>query len=167
MRSGHWHPKDGRQSPQCMKAVCVLLAAVAIGVAIPRQAESATSCTIRGTTGDDELQGTPEADVICGRGGDDHIVARHGADIVYGGRGDDVIFGKSGDDRIYGQQRQDYAHGSGGVDLHSGQRGRDCLVSRDGFSGDVLRGGDGRDQYAAGQHDIVRTAEVGTFSCSN
>jgi Ca2+-binding RTX toxin-like protein len=150
-----------------MKAVYVLLAAVAIAVAAPRHAESATFCTIVGTTGDDELQGTPEADVICAKGGDDYVSGRGGADIIYGGRGDDVVYADSGDDRIYGQRGQDYAQGDGGVDLHSGQRGRDCLSSRDGFGGDVLRGGEGRDQYAAGQHDIVRTAEVGTFSCSN
>jgi hypothetical protein len=76
-------------------------------------------CTIRGTTGDDELVGTEVRDVICARGGDDVIEGATGKDVVYAGPGADRVLGRPGNDVLIGGAGADVLNGGGGVDLCS------------------------------------------------
>jgi len=48
-------------------------------------------CMVRGTPGDDALQGGPRGDVVCGSGGDDLLLPRGASDYVDGGAGNDRI----------------------------------------------------------------------------
>ncbi|UYM07022.1 calcium-binding protein [Solicola gregarius] len=60
--------------------------------------------TIVGTSGKDDLRGTPHRDVIVARGGKDTIDGFAGNDVICGGRAEDAIRGGPGDDTIDGQQ---------------------------------------------------------------
>jgi Ca2+-binding RTX toxin-like protein len=70
--------------------------------------------TIRGTVGDDILNGTDAAERIIGDGGNDTIHGAGGNDTVDAGDGADVIAGDAGDDTL---------RGGGGVDLFKFQAG--------------------------------------------
>jgi Tol biopolymer transport system component len=80
----------------------------------------AISCTIKGTSGVDNLTGTSGADVICGLGGPDSIEGRGGADVLRGGSGTDTIEGGSGADELYG------GDGADSLDAADGVRGNDA-----------------------------------------
>jgi hypothetical protein len=90
--------------------------------------------TINGTSGADELVGTPDRDVIVANGGADEIRGGGGDDLICGGRGADHVQGGAGGDSIYGQ---------GGNDSLEGNRGADLLSGGSGF--DTGRGGVGSD----------------------
>lgn len=50
-----------------------------------------TTCTHRGTSGNDQLFGTPATDVLCAEGGDDVVYPSGGEDLIVGGRGYDYV----------------------------------------------------------------------------
>jgi Ca2+-binding RTX toxin-like protein len=79
-----------------------------------------TACTVKGTSGVDNLTGTSGADVICGLGGHDAIEGRGGADVLRGGSGVDDIEGGSGSDELYG------GDGTDSLDAVDGVRGNDA-----------------------------------------
>jgi hypothetical protein len=148
-----------------LAAILAIWIAVSSDVSLPASpGNERPPCTVVGTpSDDDELRGTTEPDVICGFGGDDMIFARQGADIVFGGRGHDAVLGRSGKDRLYGGRGVDFLIGRGGKDLLVGQGGRDCLAAAEDTTidtGDVLRGGVGRDHYSIDPGDVVHSAEV-------
>jgi Ca2+-binding RTX toxin-like protein len=58
--------------------------------------------SIRGTTKDDDLDGTPGHDVIRGLSGSDNLKGLAGDDWIRGGLGDDQISGGVGEDRLWG-----------------------------------------------------------------
>ncbi len=58
---------------------------------VESSAADGSPCTIVGTEGDDQLEGTLAADVICGLGGNDVIAPQLGKDIVDGGSGVDTL----------------------------------------------------------------------------
>jgi hypothetical protein len=127
-----------------------------------------TSCTVRGTNGNDRLVGTSKNDVICGLGGNDRIHGRAGNDVVRGGDGHDRIFGGKGNDRIYGDRGGDVLHGQRGRDRLVGGKGRDrlygdrerdSLSSRDRRRGERVFGGPGRDRAKVDKGDRVRAVE--------
>jgi hypothetical protein len=97
-------------------------------------------CTITGTNGDDELQGTARRDVICAGGGDDEITGRGGRDAIFGDGGDDTLAGAKGDDTLYGDAGDDRLRG-----------GRDDDVLAGGDGDDHLAGGRGRDHVEGGR----------------
>ncbi len=120
---------------------------------------------IKGTTGNDELQGTAKGDAIYGfsvdsqgninpndgndklfgYGGDDGLYGYKGDDILDGGDGNDNLYGGSGNDTLYGGKDNDKMYGLDGNDILDGGDGDDYL---DGGTGnDVLKGGYGNDIY--------------------
>ena len=71
---------------------------------------------IKGTNGDDVINGTNGNDRIYGKNGDDTIDGGKGDDKIYGGRGDDAIDGGKGDDKLYGEDGDDVIDGGQGDD---------------------------------------------------
>lgn len=74
--------------------------------------------TRTGTSGNDRLKGTNEADIFQAQEGDDRLIGKKGADILNAGKGNDVLLGG---------------------------RGKDLL--KDGFGVDRLIGGAGEDTF--------------------
>ncbi|HEU4943550.1 MAG TPA: calcium-binding protein [Solirubrobacterales bacterium] len=129
---------------------------------------------IVGTEGDDELQGTPERDVIWGGGGDDSITGSlgndllcggPGADLVHGGRGNDDVDGGAGaDDRVIGDLGDDKVIGGpGGGDEVAGSLGIDTVSGGPGdldfvhgdYGYDRMDGGPGKDDIASFATDVA------------
>jgi hypothetical protein len=100
--------------------------------------------TVTGTPGDDQLQGTPGADVIASGGGNDRVASLGGADVVCGGEGNDRVSGGNGRDRLIGEAGRDRLSGGNGRDRLLGGAGRDKLIGGNGR--DRLVGGPGRDR---------------------
>lgn len=100
--------------------------------------------TLRGGSGDDEINGGKRADRIWGGSGDDNITtgpATSGTNKAWGGRGDDtldggsakdVLVGGSGRDRLKGDKQRDVLAGGAGKDRAVGGPGRDrCNAERE------------------------------------
>jgi Ca2+-binding RTX toxin-like protein len=104
-----------------------------------------TDCTITGTNGPDDLEGTPGADVICGLGGDDTIDGRGGNDELRGAGGRDTLSGNGGDDLVLGGAFGDRLFANVGEDDLFGQGGNDFLNTGDGDSNDLADGGSNTD----------------------
>ena len=81
---------------------------------------------IVGTPDGDELVGTSEPDVICGFGGDDTLSGKEGRDNLFGGRGDDILRGGLGADFLSGDRGRDRCIGGDGND-----RLRSCEIEVD------------------------------------
>ncbi len=90
------------------------------------------ACTLAGTAGPDELDGSDTADVLCGRAGADSIRGYRGHDILRGGRGADALVAGPGHDLVYAGPGDDTvrsADGRVGNDLVNGGAGDDtCIV---------------------------------------
>lgn len=90
------------------------------GAAPPSQALASraggdtSSCTIVGTSGDDDLEGTLGPDVICGLAGNDTIRGLANDDVLVGGRGSDVLLGGAGNDVLLGGWGNDLFDGGAG-----------------------------------------------------
>jgi Ca2+-binding RTX toxin-like protein len=67
----------------------------------------ASTATILGTEGPDDIDGTDDDDIIFALGGDDVVRAHSGNDIVCGGEGDDRLGGGPGDDHLDGGDGND------------------------------------------------------------
>jgi Ca2+-binding RTX toxin-like protein len=116
--------------------------------------------TIVGTEADDEIVGTPRADVIDsragwdiveGRGGDDRICSGRDPDLIRGGAGNDRIVTGPGSDSVRGGQGDDVVStGSGAVEALFGGPGDDRLLAGSG-SFDGLIGGPGEDHLDGGR----------------
>lgn len=118
----------------------------------------ATTCTHDGTSGNDQLVGTPLTDVLCARGGDDVIYPSGGEDLVLGGGGYDYVsysnLGRPvevdlGAGRAFvGQDRStlrglEGAFGGSGDDVLRGDDGDNVLTGLGGD--DLIDGVSGRD----------------------
>ena len=109
------------------------------------------TATIVGTTGDDRIEGTPEADVIVARGGRDVVFGNGGDDVVCGNHGNDVLDGGAGNDDLIGAAGDDFVTGVDGNDEIRGGSGKDVLNFGDEENGDdFVAGGDGDDDLHAG-----------------
>jgi Ca2+-binding RTX toxin-like protein len=108
-------------------------------------------CTIGGTSGDDELTGSPGRDVMCGFRGDDVIRGRGGADVIYGDAGDDQLAAGEGADTLYGDAGDDRLGGGDGEDVLAGGPGSDRLVG--GAGADHAEGGGGGDRCIGDRAD--------------
>ncbi len=158
-----------------LSGASLVIAGVVAGV--PTAAHAATptcrglTATIVGTAGDDDLDGTPLADVVWlgpgndkfrGDSGDDVICGGSGRDSINAGYGDDIVNGEGGADKIAGGPGKDYLLGSTGADAFAGGEGDDRInggrdkdlltyltslhpITVDGAAGTV--DGDGHDVY--------------------
>ena len=113
---------------------------------------------ITGTDGDDQIDGTPEADVIfAGEGndtvtsgdGDDNVSGEGGDDEIDTGSGNDVADGGSGNDRVFAREGNDLVKGGAGNDLLKMADGLDEVYG--GGGRDVLDGGAGFDKIDGGK----------------
>jgi hypothetical protein len=89
--------------------------------------------TIVGTSGNDEMFGTPGDDVIAALDGFDAVHGRGGNDIICGGPDGDLLLGDGGNDQLFGGRDTIYRLGG---QLHA--------------EGDVLVGGLGNDRLGGG-----------------
>ncbi len=93
--------------------------------------------SITGSTGDDELTGDGDRNVLNGGGGNDRLVAGDGSDRLFGGDGNDVLDAGPGDDGLSGGEGNDRLEAGAGEDALAG-----------GTGGDVLRGGADKDSVS-------------------
>ena len=114
---------------------------------------------LRGSIGNDTINGKGGEDTIYGDSGDDKLEGENGHDTIYGGRGNDVINGGSGKDTIYGNEGNDTIDGDSGKDTIYGNEGNDTL---DGGSGnDKLYGGTGNDILDGGTDNDILNGGAG------
>ncbi len=124
----------------------------------PAAAAKYGGCTVFGTGGNDDLDGTSAREVFCTFGGRDHIHAGGGNDVIFAGAGNDVIEVHSGADRVYAGAGNDLIDGGSGRDTIFGGSGRDTIRVRDGLR-DLVDGGPGRDAARADKRDRLRAIE--------
>jgi len=110
-----------------------------------------------GTTRDDIVIGTDDANYIYGYEGDDSIDGGLGNDRLVGAQGDDSIFGNDGDDSIEGVTGADTLDGGIGNDTIRGGDDNDLLIGGEGDDSlfgdkqnDTLLGGLGNDSLDGG-----------------
>lgn len=108
----------------------------------------AGSNPILGSSDNDVLVGTPEADCILAFGAQDQIYGGGGDDIISAGEGDDQVWGGDGNDVISAAGGQDILYGEAGDDVLSGGTGDDQLYAGDGA--DLVFGGTGQDLLVCG-----------------
>jgi len=110
---------------------------------------------IRGTGGNDSLEGTSANELILGRNGNDTIDGGGGDDCIIGGQGDDKIDGGSGNDIITGGAGSDEIDGGEGNDYIAGNGSNDSLLG--GSGDDEIHGGTGDDTIEGGSgKDTIR-----------
>lgn len=112
-----------------------------------------TVAILNGTTENDLIEGTPEADEITALAGDDTVFGDDNNDIINAGEGNDTIFGGTGSDVpasnledqdiINGGLGDDLIYGNQGNDILNGDSGNDTLFG--GKDNDSVNGGDGND----------------------
>ena len=103
---------------------------------------------ILGTSDDEVLFGTQQADNIDGFAGHDTIFGLADADRIEGWQGNDWLFGNSGDDTLSGGEDNDILFGGTGDDLLLGKSGNDWQYGNQGD--DLIVGGGDRDQAWGG-----------------
>lgn len=87
--------------------------------------------TVVGTSGRDELEGTPNRDVIVAGEGSDKIVGYGGNDLICAGGGHDYVYGRGGADTLLGGNGNDHLYGGDGRDdLRGGPGDDNCVGGR-------------------------------------
>jgi Ca2+-binding RTX toxin-like protein len=87
---------------------------------------------IKGTSGDDFLEGTNKNDTLKGNAGDD---------FIFSGSGDDLVSGGDGNDFLYGGGQGEAFFTMGGSDTLTGGKGKDSYyVSLENSGGSVIKG---------------------------
>lgn len=109
---------------------------------------------IVGTSGDDQLRGTPLGDAILGTDGDDRIDAGATADCLRGGDGDDVLIGGSGNDLI---------EAGPGADIIEAGSGEDTIETWRDDEVDVISCGSGIDRLTMGFNDVLAPKHLCEF----
>lgn len=133
--------------------------------------------TITGTTGDDNLHGSSQPEIInAGNGADrvrglddtDAIFGGIGNDTIFGGGGGDIIVGEDGDDNLYGEGGDDIIHGNAGIDIINGGAGNDLINGGSGadlligdLGDDILYGEDGADTLNGGAGNDTLYGDAG------
>jgi Ca2+-binding RTX toxin-like protein len=116
--------------------------------------------TITGTAGDDDLQGTADADVLSGLDGNDRLRGLAGDDVISGGAGDDTVTGNEGNDTLSGGDGHDQINGNEGDDTAYGGDQGDRIYGHDGA--DTLNGDGGNDTIYGGNDDDLISGGTGT-----
>jgi len=96
-----------------------------------------TASTVDGGTGDDEIHGGVDADVIMGGVNRDTIFGGDGDDVIRGNGSFDTISGGDGDDDIRGNAGNDVLTGGAGNDVVHGGSGNNDMCDGGGQSGDT------------------------------
>jgi Ca2+-binding RTX toxin-like protein len=108
--------------------------------------ETSIPSTIRGGSGDDELQGGSGSDLIRGNVGDDDLSGNEGNDTLIGDDGRDLLVGNDGNDQL---------EGGAGADRLYGYAGNDTFFARDGEIDRIFRL-TGRDTVDGDAGDVVK-----------
>lgn len=110
--------------------------------------------TIKGSSGNDVVNGNADSDSLSGAGGND---------LLRGGKGEDRILGDEGNDILSGGRENDTIEGGAGNDFVRGGRDNDLLIGGDGndflvgdLGSDTLTGGGGADTFI-----LIANAESG------
>ncbi|MEG4318478.1 MULTISPECIES: CARDB domain-containing protein [unclassified Microcoleus] len=111
--------------------------------------------SILGTSGNDNLVGSFEPDVIYGLTGNDTIGGMGETDTLYGNKDDDVINGNQANDLIIGGKGNDLLLGGKGNDQIYGDIGNDTLIG--GLGQEILVGGPGVDTFVLPTKGAVST----------
>jgi Ca2+-binding RTX toxin-like protein len=77
--------------------------------------------------GDDEINGSPFADILFGFGGEDLVKGGDGDDEIDGGAEDDILEGGKGNDEMHGGDAGDALTGGRGADAQTGGLGADTF----------------------------------------
>ncbi|MDZ8028558.1 MAG: calcium-binding protein [Nostoc sp. DedQUE11] len=121
---------------------------------------------IKGTNGDDTLNGTICNDLIQGLAGNDVLSGKGGKDTLDGGSGDDTLNSSSsaGNNRLKGGSEDDYlniSHSSGKNTLEGGSD-NDTLNGSYSFGNNVLSGDTGNDSLEINYSNGNNTLSGGT-----
>jgi Ca2+-binding RTX toxin-like protein len=111
----------------------------------------ATTLTVDGDEGNDDLAGGSGNDAIGGGSGNDTLKGGGGGDAVDGGDGDDVVSGGAASDVVTGGGGGDRLKGGADADAIDGGDGADTMTG--GGGPDTLDGGEGNDRPAGGGGD--------------
>jgi len=98
---------------------------------------------VRGSEGDDIIDGDHGVNVLDGHLGNDNIRGHNGNDTLIGGTGNDTLWGDAGNDSVIGDADDDELRGGLGEDTLLGGGGNDRLLGEQG--NDTIDGGDGND----------------------
>ncbi len=122
--------------------------------------------TISGFNGNDAIEGGNGNDWLDGGAGNDTLAGDDGNDTLLGSLGTDALRGGAGGDRLFGGTGNDLLRGDGGNDTLSGDDGNDTLIGANLAAGtfgagelDTLMGGNGSDRFVLA--DATRTYYVG------
>jgi Ca2+-binding RTX toxin-like protein len=108
------------------------------------------------TTGNDDITGTPAADLIIGRGGNDTVNGVGGDDCIVTGSGNDKITTTDGDDWIDAGGGNNVIHAGNGANVVTTASGNDAITTGDGD--DTIDAGDGNNTVSTGAgNDVVTT----------
>jgi hypothetical protein len=116
-----------------MRRTALLLATTALtliaagGIALAATLITCTTNPCDGTSEDDVITGTLDAETINGQAGNDEISARDANDTLNGEDGNDTMHGELGDDRLNGGDGPDQLFGENGTDRLNGGAGNDTL----------------------------------------
>lgn len=95
------------------------------------------------TENNDNLTGSPFADIIDGLAGDDIIAGQGGADTLTGGAGDDTLIGDAGDDYLDGGAGNDvYIAGTDSDVIVTGGGLDNLIIEQNNLVTDIYRDGD-------------------------
>lgn len=109
-------------------------------------------------SGNDQIQGSDQADIIRGYAGNDTISGGAGDDFIYGNEGNDVLRGGAGNDVLLGNEGDNTLYGEAGDDSLFGGEGRDTLYG--GAGDDILAAGSGQNiLYGEGGDDVIFAGE--------
>ncbi len=136
-------------TPSATAAVTATIAFLAKGGTIASSEKSATTPSTAGP-GNDYLDDGEGNDNLVGGDGSDTLNGIKGIDTLKGGLGDDCLKGES-DDRLWGETGNDtLIVTDGSNNLLDGGQNNDYLLATFsyGFTGNVLRGGEGDDTYS-------------------
>ena len=114
---------------------------------------------IKGTKGDDVIDGGIGHDTLDGDKGADTLNGGTGNDILIGGKGNDQLSGGTGRDELNGEKGNDQIDGGDGNDTLIGDKGHDILIG--GSGSDVIEGGKGHDTITGGEGDDILTGGKG------